>query len=73
MSEVWAANLIPRSKLCTVLQVVGWVPLNAGELIFTRITSVPFFTGHEDVFGGHADERCAYLLVYCRTSPKDTS
>ena len=28
---------------------------------------------HEDVFGEHADERCAYLLFYCRTSPKDTS
>ena len=35
----------------------------------------------EDMFGEHgtgsteqaADERCAYLLFYCRTSPKDTS
>ena len=35
----------------------------------------------EDVFGEHgtdsaeraADERCAYLLFYCRTAPKDTS
>ena len=35
----------------------------------------------EDVFAEHgigsteraADERCAYLLFYCRTSPKDTS
>ena len=27
----------------------------------------------EDVFGEHDDERCAYLLFYCRTSPKDTS
>ena len=27
-----------------VLQVVRWTLLNAGELIFTRITSVPFFT-----------------------------
>jgi ubiquitin carboxyl-terminal hydrolase 10 len=29
--------------------------------------------GHKDVFGDHgervADERCAYLLFYCRTSP----
>ena len=34
--------------------------------------------GHEDVFGKHgteqaADERCAYLLFYCRTSPIGTS
>jgi ubiquitin carboxyl-terminal hydrolase 10 len=33
--------------------------------------------GHEDVFGEHgervADERCAYLLFYCRTSPMGTS
>ncbi|KAI0264779.1 hypothetical protein BGY98DRAFT_1039472 [Russula aff. rugulosa BPL654] len=33
---------------------------------------------HEDVFGGHrtersADEQCAYLLFYCRTSPLGTS
>ena len=33
---------------------------------------------HEDVFGGHgiersADERCGYLLFYCRTSPLGTS
>ena len=33
---------------------------------------------HEDMFGEHgtdraADERCAYLLFYCRTPPKDTS
>ena len=33
---------------------------------------------YEDVFGEHsddraADERCAYLLFYCRTSPKDRS
>ncbi|KAI0264534.1 hypothetical protein BGY98DRAFT_1192135 [Russula aff. rugulosa BPL654] len=33
---------------------------------------------HEDVFGEHgteraAEERCAYLLFYCRTSPIDTS
>ena len=32
----------------------------------------------EDVFGEHgtdwaADERCAYLLFYCRTPPKDIS
>ena len=27
----------------------------------------------EDVFGEHGtDERCAYLLFYCRTSPKGT-
>jgi ubiquitin carboxyl-terminal hydrolase 10 len=28
---------------------------------------------HEDVFGGHddvrVDERCAYMLFYCRTGP----
>ena len=34
--------------------------------------------GQEDVFGEHstelaADERCAYLLFYCRTSPIGTS
>ena len=33
---------------------------------------------HEDVFGEHgtdraADERCAYLLFYCRNFPKDRS
>ena len=33
---------------------------------------------HKDVFGEHgteraADERCAYLLFYCRTSPIGTS
>jgi ubiquitin carboxyl-terminal hydrolase 10 len=33
---------------------------------------------HEDVFGEHgteqaADERCAYLLFYCHTSPMGTS
>jgi len=33
---------------------------------------------HEDVFGENgteraADERCAYLLLYCRTSPIGTS
>ena len=33
---------------------------------------------HEDVFGEHGseratDERCAYLLFYCRTSPIGTS
>ena len=28
---------------------------------------------HEDMFGENDDERCAYLLFYCRTSPKDTS
>jgi ubiquitin carboxyl-terminal hydrolase 10 len=33
---------------------------------------------HEDVFGEHsteraADERCAYILFYCRTSPIRTS
>jgi hypothetical protein len=30
---------------------------------------------HEDVFGedGTADERCVYLLFYCRTSPIGTS
>ena len=33
---------------------------------------------HEDVFGEHgieqaAEERCAYLLFYCRTSPKGIS
>jgi ubiquitin carboxyl-terminal hydrolase 10 len=33
---------------------------------------------HEDVFWEHgteraADERCAYLLIYCRTPPIDTS
>ena len=35
-------------------------------------------TRHEDVFGENgteraADERCAYLLFYCRTSPIGTS
>jgi hypothetical protein len=34
-----------RSKLRFVLRVVGWAPLNAGEPVFTQITSVPFFTG----------------------------
>ncbi|KAI0280025.1 hypothetical protein BGY98DRAFT_377067 [Russula aff. rugulosa BPL654] len=34
--------------------------------------------GHDDVFGEYgteraAEERCAYLLFYCRTSPIDTS
>jgi hypothetical protein len=28
---------------------------------------------HEDVFGGHVnereDERCVYMLFYCRTAP----
>ena len=33
---------------------------------------------HDNVFGEHgteraAEERCAYLLFYCRTSPIDTS
>ena len=33
---------------------------------------------HADVFGGHgteqsADELCAYILFYCRTSPLGTS
>jgi ubiquitin carboxyl-terminal hydrolase 10 len=31
---------------------------------------------HEDVFGGHdrerADNRCAYMLFYCRTAPTQT-
>jgi ubiquitin carboxyl-terminal hydrolase 10 len=31
---------------------------------------------HEDVFGGHdnerVDEQCAYMLFYCRTSPTQT-
>ena len=34
--------------------------------------------GHDDVFGEYgteraAEERCAYLLFYCRTAPIDTS
>ena len=30
--------------------------------------------GHDDMFGERAgDERCAYLLFYCRTPPKNTS
>jgi ubiquitin carboxyl-terminal hydrolase 10 len=32
--------------------------------------------GHEDVFGGHdserVDDRCAYILFYCRTGPTQT-
>ena len=32
--------------------------------------------GHEDVFGGHDDERvdnrCTYMLLYCRTAPTQT-
>ena len=28
---------------------------------------------HEDVFGEHDDERCAYLLFYCHASSKDTT
>jgi ubiquitin carboxyl-terminal hydrolase 10 len=31
---------------------------------------------HNDVFGGHenerVDERCAYMLFYCRTAPTQT-
>jgi hypothetical protein len=31
---------------------------------------------HEDVFGGHdserADDRCAYMLFYCRIAPTQT-
>jgi ubiquitin carboxyl-terminal hydrolase 10 len=30
---------------------------------------------HEDVFGGHdeqVDNRCAYMLLYCRTAPTQT-
>ena len=31
---------------------------------------------HEDVFGGHdneqVDDRCAYMLFYCRTAPTQT-
>jgi ubiquitin carboxyl-terminal hydrolase 10 len=27
---------------------------------------------HEDVFGSHDNERTAYMLFYCRTSPTET-
>ena len=45
--------------------------LHIDDEVVTRI-------GHKDVFGEHgteraANERCAYLLFYCRTSSIDTS
>ena len=55
-----------------VLQVVGWTLLNAGELIFTRITSVPFFTGTEDRLEGMSlmmpVPRCTGMLRHLKWS-----
>jgi ubiquitin carboxyl-terminal hydrolase 10 len=48
----------------------GEVWLHIDDEVVTRL-------GHDDVFGERgervADERCAYLLFYCRTSPIDIS
>ena len=47
----------------------GDVWLHIDDEVVTRM-------GHEDVFGEHGEwvteERCAYLLFYCRTSPVAT-
>ena len=49
----------------------GWLPIDK-----EAVSAVP--VRHEDVFREHGTERaadkgCAYLLIYCRTSPIGTS
>ena len=45
----------------------GWLHIDDEAVSMVR---------HEDVFGGHnneqVDDRCAYMLFYCRISPTQT-
>ena len=45
---------------------------NTGEVWLHIDNEAVSVVQHEDVFGEHDDEWCAYLLFYCRTSLKDT-
>ena len=45
----------------------AWLRIDDGAVSMVR---------HEDLFGGHDDEqlddRCAYMMFYCRTAPTQT-
>ena len=49
---------------------------NGGGEAWLRIDEVVNAMQHEEVFGGHdneqPDDRCAYMLFYCRTDPIQT-
>jgi hypothetical protein len=56
------------------LRVVRWAPLSTGELIFTQITSVPFFTvsasASQSSSGARLGHEALFMLVILFSSER---